>query len=347
MVQTILIYIGMFFGCFIAGRYAERYNSKKGVVGVILILVIIAGFRGETVGIDTGNYIKIFNSILSIPVTGYLVDVEASFKIICTILLKIWDNYQFLFCVFALITNACIVVRLWDFRKTISFPWAVIFYVCSFYFLSLNIMRQMCAVAIVFWATRYLKEGRYLLFSIFVIMGNLFHSSAVLGFAYLLLELFRWPHLSEKRKKLLISLLFIGVLFSMYLLNSIALKYEHYFERPKEYEGLGLYLTVKLIFFICSSFFIIKETNKSILSSTKLYYFIGFILSTIGFFYPFMNRIGLYHMIYESVYMGLLVKKSTDNSLFKLLAVLLFGAAWIYSFLQDGNGCVPYLFVWQ
>lgn len=343
--QSLIIYIGVGIISAWLTNYAAKYNKKSFLFWAIMCLALVAGLRAETVGIDTTHYFEKFDYIANGQLDR-VYGLETTFKYICKILLGLWENNNFLLFIFAFLTHALIIVRLWDFKDEISVGWSVFCYYCTFYFLSLNIMRQFCAIAIVFFGTRYLKEGKYIVFSIFVGIAALFHSSAVLGFAYLLLELFRWPDLSKKRKKLLISLLLIGFLFSMYVLN-IALKYERYFETAKEFEGIGIYLIFKFIFFICSGFFITKGTHKDTRLLTQVYYFIGFILSSIGYFYSFMDRIGLYYMIYESVYMGLLVKKSTDNSLFKLFIALLFGVAWIYSFLQDGNGCVPYFFIGQ
>lgn len=344
-IQSLTLYIGVGIMSVWLTNYATKYNKKSFLFLAIMCLSLFSGLRAETIGIDTINYFKIFNYIAH----GQLSRVhglEKTFTYICKILLDIWENNNFLLFIFAFVTHALIILRFWDFKDDISVAWSVFCYYCTFYFLSLNIMRQFCAIAIVFFGTRYLKEGKYLVFSIFVTMGTLFHLSALLGFGYLLLELFEWSHFAKKRKALLISLLLIGTLLSTYVLT-LVLKYERHFEEQKEFEGIGIYFIIKFIFFICSGFFITKRIDKDTRLLTQVYYFIGFALSSIGFFYPFMDRIGLYYMIYEGVYLGMLVKNSTDNSWFKILVGLLFGTAFIYSFLQDGNGCVPYFFFWQ
>lgn len=349
MFQSILIYGGLFGSCFLLGKYAEKRSWKGGGVLIAFLLALVAGLRAESVGKDTDEYVKVFNSINHIKTDGYIVDVEESFRWICEVLLSIWNNYNFVLFVFAFITNLCVMVRLWDLKESISFPWALLCYILAYYLLSLNIMRQMCAVAIVFFATRYLKSGRYIIFSILVFLAQLFHSSALLGYGYLLVEIFFWKRLSEKQKIILIILL-LGVIGGILLglFQEQILQYAHYFEQQKEYEKLGLYLVVKFLFFVVTTFFIVKASKReAIIVPSQVYYFIGFILSSIGFIYPYMNRIGLYFMVYECVFMGALAKYTRESLMFKIAIFLLLGAAFMVSFLQNGNGCVPYVFYWQ
>lgn len=344
-IKSLIIYTGVGVISAWLANCATKYNKKICLFLSIMCLALLSGLRAKDVGIDTTSYLIKFNYIANGKLSR-VHGLEKTFTNICKILLDIWENNNFLLFIFAFVTHALIILRFWDFKDEISVGWAVVCYYCTFYFLSLNIMRQFCAIAIVFFGTRYLKKDKYIVFSIFVCMAGLFHTSALLGFGYLFFDLFRWPHFSRKRRIVLTAILLIGILLSSYALNA-ALKYEHYFETKKEFVEIGIYLIVKFIFFICSGIFITKGMDKGTRFLIQVYYFTGFILSTLGYFYLYMNRIGLYFMVYEGIYMGLLVKKSTDNSLFKILIALLFGTAFIYSFLQDGNGCVPYFFFWQ
>ena len=63
--QTYIIYIGLLLACFILGNLAEKKNSKKILNVLIILFTLIAGLRGENVGIDTSNYIIKFNYIFT------------------------------------------------------------------------------------------------------------------------------------------------------------------------------------------------------------------------------------------------------------------------------------------
>ncbi len=126
-------------------------------------MALLSGLRGISVGKDTRSYTDTFEMILhnqrvELSWTG----IETSFINLCSILQKINTSPQFLFVLFSFLINGFIIVRFWDFRYVASFTWMMIAYYIGFYFMTFNIMRQFCAIAIIFWGTRYIDRKKYI-----------------------------------------------------------------------------------------------------------------------------------------------------------------------------------------
>ena len=68
----------------------------------------MAGLRAYSVGIDTANYVRDFELIMSGTIR-YVYGLEKSFMLICRIILFICGNASFALFVFALITNIIII----------------------------------------------------------------------------------------------------------------------------------------------------------------------------------------------------------------------------------------------
>lgn len=168
MLLSYIVYFGLLIECWIFSYFAEKRNRKLLIWVIILSLTMAAGLRAYSVGLDTPSYVEKFSYIYK-GMFSYAYGLEESFKYICYGILHVIPNASFLLGLLALITHACIILRFWELRGIASFPCMVVFYYMSFYFMSLNGIRQFVAVAIVFWGTRYLgRKSSCALFCAFV-----------------------------------------------------------------------------------------------------------------------------------------------------------------------------------
>lgn len=341
------LYIFVFVLATFMALISMRRNSFAYIFLGIIVISLVAGLRSPQVGKDTANYYLVMNQ-LSSNVTNstyiYIPAVEDSFKIIVSFLLTVWNNEKFVLFVLAFISHFFIILRLWDFRKESVFPICVLLYLLVFYFLSLNIMRQICSIAFIFWGTRYLEKRKYVLYLVFLAIGFLFHTSALLGALYFLFEFFYWKHLKIREKAFLLALLIVLPLAVVYFLLTFS-KYQHYFSRIEV--NLGLLIIAKLILFVCIFVNRKKEycncLNDNISTRHHYYVFAGILLTSVGYIFPYMNRIGLYFSIFEIIIVGsLFLKTSKRKSLTLLLAIAIYGGAFLIDFVSDGNGVIPY-----
>ena len=102
-------------------------------------MTFVAGFRAYSVDLDTVTYKDIITAVFN---KDFTVWGEVGFKYFAYALGLISKEVTFILIIFALITNALVVFRLYDFKDKISFPVAILCYYVQFYSFSLNGMRQ-------------------------------------------------------------------------------------------------------------------------------------------------------------------------------------------------------------
>lgn len=348
-IQSIVIYLGMALIAFVIAVYAEQCNSKKAVWLIIILLSLLSGLRAVSVGIDTKTYDNVF-SFISHGNIKELYGLEESFIYICAGLLKIWDNHQFLFLLFALTSHGLILLRFWQDKEYISFRWSVLTYYITFFAFSLNGMRQFVAVAIVVYATSYLKKGKYFKYTVTMLVAVLFHTSAIIGFSYIFFEILFAKYYNQKRKIRIFLLCGLMAVAGLAIVDSFFMKYINYFDRQAT--SIGLMMFVKFGTIVFSLFFIKEsyEEKKHIWSIYTWYYAIGLLLNSLSYFFLYTGRIGLYFYIFEALFIGKIFKEKNRSIWIILIKFIYFVLMMYYLFevvTKNGQGHLPYRFFWQ
>lgn len=354
---------------FFLSHMAERTNKKTFVWALATLLLFVAGFRAYTVGRDTRSYAAMFQ-LIHRGATSYDLHIEKGvavkdpgFGLICRVLSFFGNNPTVLLLFCACVIYFPIILRFWELRQRISFSCAAFSFYCVCFFESMNVMRQYCAVAIVFWATRYLSKRKYASFIAMVALATLsFHKSAIISLSYLGIELFSWENLTDRQKKFLKRLIYSGVLFSALIvvfLTSYLKQYAHYYQHANVNIGLRIFA---LLFIFFASLFLYKFSNRAVISlpsktqgkeyflrNVRIYYLLGSTLASIGYVFEFVGRIGYYFTIFWFVYFGLLVQERRQISRWILKALVYAVTLYIlYQYLFTSNGAWhhPYRFVW-
>lgn len=360
MVASYGIYGGLLVACTALAYFADRTDRKRLLWGIVAALTLVAGLRAESVGIDTVAYIEKFSYIAD-GFPQYAYGFEASFKWIVRALQWICPHPSFLFTVFALVTNGCIVRGLWDYRRVSDFPVSVACYYMGYFFLSLNGVRQLCAVAILLCATRCLVVKRYFRYLLWVLVASLFHLSGWIGLTFLGGAMLGIGKRSV-RSRVLLAAVFALLPVPAYFILCEMERYEGYFEEGAA--QLGVMIPLKLAFYVCSLLFVFVlygatrhfgalgeegefERNRVLL--VAVLYGVGLLLAFSSYFMPILNRVGWYFMIFEGLYMGMLLKTkhSLHRYVFGWCAVLLIGYGFVHAMVENEQGMMPYLFFWQ
>lgn len=349
--QTYFIYIVLFVAVLLVAKLAEITNNRKCVIFIIAIFSLVAGLRADTVGLDTGGYLNAFRLI----VNGRLdlaYGMEWSFRYICRTIATVIKEPQIFLMIFAIITNSLIIHRLWEMRKYISFSWSLFIYYSMFYMTSLNLTRQFIAIAIVFYATKYIIRGMNINYLIWVFVASLFHSSALLGGVYIYFNIINWKQLNKRHKQfLIVAALMIPIVFAFVYQRLI--HYSGYMDN--HVIDIGYMIIVKLIIVLVSSLMLdrterhdIKETDK-IVRFSRCALIAGLLLTSVGYVFRFVDRIGLYFYIFETVYIGYIFnqKNTKNNLIIKIVALLIYTYIFFSNTLGNGQGQTPYLFFWQ
>ena len=348
--QSLIVYTGALSISFLFAHISEKRNNKYLVWIIVLMLSLIAGLRSVSVGIDTKTYDLVFSLITE----GYLrpmYGIEKNYVLLCSFFLKLWNNHQFLLFVFAFITHGLILFRLWYERNHISFSFGVISYYILFFGFSLNGMRQMFAASIVFYSTIFVKKGKYFHFLIAVLIAAQFHSSALIGIAYLLFEIIFIKYFSAKRKLIIWLNFFLVILIGLFVTIELLDIYSKYFEVRDSSIGLMMVIKCGLLF---TSIYIVKlPKNKDLnylLYSYRWYYFVGLTLNSLNYFFMYLGRIGVYFYLFEAIYIGIIFKMKNRNYLvlfFKGIYLMLLIYYFVESLTRGPQGEIPYLFFWQ
>lgn len=351
-IQSIIIYISLAICTFFLGKIAEKRDDNTAVCLIVLLLSLVAGLRAVSVGIDTKTYNTVFN-IVSAGTVKAMYGIEESFIYICSILLHIWDNNHFVFFVFALISNGLIVFRIWEERENVAFRWAVLTYYVMFFAFSLNGLRQFIAVGFVIYATRFVKRGEYIRFALLIAFAAAFHTSALIGIAYLSLEMLSLRYYTSK-KKFKISIIFVLTVVAFLALSpEILERYANYFEW--KVTSVGVMLLAKTLLLVASIFIIgqageQKNGDGYTATSYRWYYFVGLLLTSLNYFFLYMGRIGLYFYIFEAFYIGYVfkIKNYTVEIIFLKAGYILILMYYLWSSItHGGQGELPYRFFYQ
>ncbi|MBO5797157.1 MAG: EpsG family protein [Clostridia bacterium] len=360
MASSYVIYVGTWLVCWALAHFADRFNSKKALWLAILVLSFISGARAFSVGIDTINYVTAFEYIKD-GEFRYAYGLEDSFKYISYVVLKIFDDHSVLIGLLALISNGFILLRFWDFRKYASLGTMVSCYYMAHFFLSLNVMRQYCAIAILFYFTRYLVKHQYTRYVVGILLASMFHQTALLGISFLAFGLFRWKELALFKKMGFIASIAVFPLIIYYTLLRFV-RYESYLNNSSA--ELGLMVPIKLLFFLFTVFFIfgiygkrkhfwnwqdMTPGEKNNVYLTCIAYLVGILFLSVSYFFPILHRVALYCTVFEGVYLGILVRTRHPGHrfIFGLCALVLVGYGFYEALLYDPQGAMPYLFVWE
>ena len=352
---------------FLLAMGAEKTKKQGFAIAIVVVLSIVAGFRGYDVGRDTSSYIEIFSYLEGngeyTEVVQTALTKDAGFGFLCKVLLSISHSYSFLLLFFALIIYGLTICRFWELRDKISFALASIAFYSFYFFETMNTVRQFCAVAIVFWATRYLQRRKYIPFVVSVLLATvIFHRSALLGILYLAIELFSWKDLEKKQRTILSTFVFLFLVFSGYFYSRIGAfteLYQHYFNNAKA--NIGLRVIALLIIYFASLFLYPKRRNQPeergeeqgeqyLVRNTRIYYLLSCALGSIGYFFEFMGRIGYFFAFYQFVYFGFLSRERYYQYRWILKLMMYAVIAYVllsYIFVNNGAWHHPYRFVWN
>ena len=353
MISFILV---VFFSLIIA-YLADKYNKKTLLFLCIAIITCFAGLRGENVGIDTSNYYEIFIAIYR----GQKVyGLESFFVAVSGILMNFFKHPAYLIFIYSAISNVLILCRLWTMRKKSSFPFSVFVYFVSFYLLSMNIQRQFVAIAIVFFGTLFLEKRKYILYWISLVLGCLFHTSAIIGIVILFVYLYEECKHDRKKRNAWRKFLLIGgiplVLLSMVLLNYLFEEYQNFFETITYNLGVVIIYKILCLLFMWLIWNLSKKTicysvdsdgNSVAFDIVWLkIYIIGLIFSFIGMFFQFADRIALCCLMFEMPFWGQMVRAKNNKHIYILFSMVFLLYLFIMQLINNGQGIFPYTTVW-
>jgi len=325
---------------------AERYDSISFFGVCLMLLTFFSAFRGESVGIDTAQYYRVYNDVAS---GKNIYGIEKSFLMFCDCLQYFSKKPEFLVFLMSALTNVLILFRFWSFRKEASFLVMIAIYIAGYYPETMNVMRQFLAVAIVFAGSYFLFRKQILIYALFLIIAVIFHKSALLGLGLIVVYLLTEKELKSHYRILSIIVLLISLVVLLPVIMDSLEIYSRYFNRLKG--SVGFMIPFKLCCFmlavLLAKFGLRKEKGVALgvekinLNNTGLY-LLGLLTCCGGMFFLFMDRIALYYMMFEMPFWGRLAK-SNYFPLFYMTQIAFFVAyLYVMYLFSDGHRIFPY-----
>lgn len=347
---------------YLASKSNNSKLAKIYIFIVILLLTCVAGFRGETVGIDTHRYLEVIENIEYYIGTYRIKPTEMGYVYYVIFLTTIIKNPQIVLFTSALITNSLIILRLWSYRQQIVFSFAVFLYVSMYFILTLNTMRQWIAISLVFFGIKYLFREKYFKFFLLGIVASTFHTSALISLILIPIFIFYKRRNSLKSRKLLLAAIILSpviISISIIVLKSTAVtQYEHYFRNPELDLSLSWLVRVLIVLFII--LFINPKSlvnninlNTNIQKSIEFYRIIRFIVvlgllvRSMGLFYEYTARAGLYFSIIELLLFSLVIKFKRYGVFMRFVLIFLALLTFLLAMMNSGYGQMPYIPFWK
>ncbi len=320
-----------------------------------LLISLVEGLRSEVIGPDTWAYKEYFVNFFThgwdYGLNHVTDELEIGYKVINLLVAEFTKDPQVLIFVLSFIIVGALISFLW---KTSSDFWAsiLLFFGLNHFNTSMISLRQYLAMGIVLWAYPLLEEKKYKKAIICMILGVLFHQSAILFCVALIGSQF----LKKSRKSVWIvfGLEMLAIPFASVIINRFSNVFDKYFlyyynaNYDVQFGTIPLILDgLKIILLIYIS--IIDKYKKD-----EQITFDGIMISTSVFFsllpIPYAWRMAYYF----DFFMLLIIpdifirdRRDTMNIIYiKLLIALLCLVMFTY-YLITGMDFIPYKFFWQ
>lgn len=191
-----LFYIALAVFVIVASSAAARKNSPWIVLFIIMVLSLVSGLRGYSVGTDTSAYVNYY-------LTQQSTYFEQGYALLVHVLM-LSGSIQVTLTGIAFLTYSLLIWRMWGFRKDFNFPVSMASFMSLVFFASWNVQRFYIAAAILFFALPYVFNGRTIRYLLFCVLAFLFHRTAICGVALIPLRLLWISELEASRKSRLI-----------------------------------------------------------------------------------------------------------------------------------------------
>lgn len=321
-------------------RISEHMKNKKQKNIVIFLALIIpcvlAGLRNKTVGTDVRWYTNPlfecakkadnFKQYYEMRFLNqfnfqyfYVKNYEILFIVLIYIITKLTESFQLILFVIQMLIIFPVYGGLKKFKKLENKLWlSMLVFYFLFFNVTLNLMRQFIGIAIIFYGISCFinennKKGN-IKFWIFLVVGTLFHKSALLGI----------------------------IIYIIYVILN------HQFTQKKIYKFYGRKINVSkvlTIILIMSSLFVIYNSNLliKILNFGGLEYYIGYINGEVTFFGTKVIKIIPIIFIFLIVYKSFII----ENKISWFLIVMFLMEAVIisqFSSIVSQSGRIGFIF---
>ncbi|MFI3163965.1 MAG: EpsG family protein [Bacillota bacterium] len=327
---SLIFYVFSFLFVVMLTAMQDESIKKLGTENIILSILIvgiptfISGLR-YNVGADFPGYDSSYYSALDVTVGDYFSSgaIEPGFFLLQK-MTWIFNNSAAMFTVAAFVTVYFTYKAIIYHREKISMAFAMIIFLFVLFPTSFNGVRQCLAVAVCFYAFRYITERKLKKYICFVLFATSFHVTAAVMLPFYVLG-YKIGDKSIKHKKKMILLNFTIILFTMictifYQEITIAL-----FSQSATISRYVLYandidagnnreIILNIIVLLAAIIYRKQLINNDEKNSIYIVFFaISVIIGATGFINPFAKRLALYFDVVQVLILANLITLSKDS----------------------------------
>lgn len=357
--ESLLLYIVV---AIVSSSILSLYKLKNIIVRHIslvlsvLIPSVFAGIR-YNVGTDYPNYFWTFEHLKGVNFNWILTDslhfnMDRGFLLISKILSLIFSS-KAIFGIWGFIILTFVVVTLYKQYHEYDIGLIYFLFLLLYYFSSFNILRQVVAASIVFYALKYVIDGKYIRFLVCVAVAASIHFSALLALPIW----FLWNHktnksigITKKWTVLLVAFLFVTLwqrilqYLAVYNIASIT-KYLGYLSGNDHSNTSFLVKLVLTYIFFTLQTNIQRDDEK--IGFFILLFSIGMFIDYTGYYSSFVKRSGMYYSMGEVILFSRITCLFSDNSraiakgIIMILMIVYFTLS---AFVLKQGGLIPFTF---
>lgn len=198
-----------FFGV-LTKNMASRKADKYFVVIAFTMIILVAGLRKYTVGIDLETqYARMYSVIGEMDWNDiFQLRYEPGYSIFCKVLSMISKEQQFYIMITSIMCYGAVGFFIYHNSEDVRLS-TFVFVACNMMFVYMNVIRQALAVALILFGTEFIKRKQYIRFIAVIMLASTFHTSALIAILLVVFSI-----VGYRRKYILISLgAYVGSLF--------------------------------------------------------------------------------------------------------------------------------------
>lgn len=296
LIMYLILYRFMFF----PKKDLNKKRKKMYIIGALIPIFIIAGFRGAGVGADTQSYIRIFEAAKSAHFLEVYSDysrLEYGYKYFVYFLASYFSHpqWQFIFVAFF----SCIGIGYFVYQNAREPFLAILFFITlGFFDFTLSGLRQTIAITVTLFLFPLIKDRKLFWFLVGIFIAALFHKSALFFIpAYFI------ANNPVKKKTVIVYFLSFFVLFlvadKLLLAAADALDYNYSVENVGNgYIFFSIVLIITVLAFKFHKSLIQQNKNNRFIINMS---FCSFMLWGVRLISRTAERITLYYMPYTYV----------------------------------------------
>lgn len=333
----------------------KNKDSNKTITKIYLsiigtILILFSGLRGDF----TSDYIG-YSSLFSYYNTFSFKETlfknfgqEKGYVLLNRFVGLLTDNVVFIMIITSLIV---IILYLKEIKKYSECIWIsiLLFVTIGQYYTSFNLIRQIIAAGIIFNGSKYLYERNFKKYLIYIIIGSLFHKTAMIMLPFYFILNMRFTF---KQVVLVLSstILFFG--FTDTIISYIQKYfYSHYLEGMYGMQGYHIKnVILPIVIFI---FVFLHQKYVKLKSDKKLNIWVNSVMfytffSVLGLKIQMLERISAFFAPYVLLIFPYIIMKLKNKELRLIYIVAIVFLAIVYNFITlSGTGYDPYYFFWN